>query len=87
MSDITFVGSCKEKVFDNGGKVLNIGFSAEDRQILEDNADDRGWTNVTLARGRESGKPYLKLSTFKVAAPEPDAGGGTDTDDDGAMPF
>jgi hypothetical protein len=46
----------KERNFDNGGSVINISINVEEFMLNPIN-DDK-WINITLKRGKESGKLY-----------------------------
>lgn len=46
----------KERNFDNGGSVINISINVEEFMLNPIN-DDK-WINLTLKRGKESGKLY-----------------------------
>lgn len=58
MSEIEFAKgiSVKERNFDNGGSVINISINVEEFMLNPIN-DDK-WINLTLKRGKESGKLY-----------------------------
>ena len=46
----------KERNFENGGSVINISINVEEFMLNPIN-DDK-WINLTLKRGKESGKLY-----------------------------
>ena len=52
MKEKTYINQCKlvEKVFDNGGSVINAAFKIEELAQL---ANEGGWINITIAQRRE----------------------------------
>ena len=64
MSDIEFAKgvSVKERKFDNGGSVINISINLEEFMSNPINQDK--YINLTLKRGKESGKLYAVNNEF-----------------------
>ena len=60
MADKTFVGNVKT-VSTQYGELIKIGIPEADFQTHVKN----GWLNVTLKKGKDSGKYYLELDTFE----------------------
>jgi hypothetical protein len=52
----------KERKFDNGGSVINISINIE--EFMENPINDDKWINLTLKRGKESGKLYAVNNDF-----------------------
>ncbi len=50
--DRVYINQCslKEKVFDNGGSLINAAFKVSE---LQEHADDNGWVNIVIAKRRE----------------------------------
>ena len=50
--DRVYINQCslKEKVFDNGGSLINAAFKVSE---LEEHADGNGWGNIVIAKRRE----------------------------------
>ena len=50
--DRVYINQCslKEKVFDNGGSLINAAFKVSE---LEEHADENGWVNIVIAKRRE----------------------------------
>ena len=42
--------SLREKVFDNGGSLINAAFKVSE---LQEHADENGWVNLVIAKRRE----------------------------------
>jgi len=64
--------SAKEKVFDNGGSVLNISFSADAmKAFMEAHTNERGYVNLNVSRRNEVGQygdtHSISLDTWKKA--------------------
>ena len=64
--------SAKEKIFANGGSVLNIGIKAEDlTQFIEAHTNERGYLNVNIIKRNEVGQygdtHSISLDTWKKA--------------------
>lgn len=64
MSEIEFAKgvSVKERKFDNGGSVINISLDLEELMLNPVNKDR--FINLTLKRGKESGKLYAVNNEF-----------------------
>lgn len=62
MADKTFVGNCKPGKYPDQ---VDIGFKADDLNLLISSLNERGYVNLRLNKGKESGKPYLELVTPK----------------------
>ena len=54
--------SVKEKTFDNGGSIINISINLE--SFMENPVNDDKYINLTLKRGKESGKLYAINNEF-----------------------
>jgi hypothetical protein len=70
MKDKTYVNKCKlvEKVFDNGGALINAAFNVDE---LVEHADDNGWVNLVIAKRREpSDKGATHYAYFSDYKPE-----------------
>lgn len=52
----------KEKVFDNSNSIINISINVE--QIFENPINNEKYVNITLKRGKESGKLYAINNEF-----------------------
>ena len=50
--DRVYINQCslKEKVFDNGGSLINAAFKVSE---LQEHADANGWVNIVIAKRRE----------------------------------
>ena len=50
--DRVYINQCslREKVFDNGGSLINAAFKVSE---LQDHADENGWVNLVIAKRRE----------------------------------
>jgi len=50
--DRTYINQCslREKVFDNGGSLINAAFKVSE---LQEHADENGWVNIVIAKRRE----------------------------------
>jgi len=50
--DRIYINQCslKEKVFDNGGSLINAAFKVSE---LQEHADQNGWVNIVIAKRRE----------------------------------
>jgi hypothetical protein len=62
----------KEKVFDNGSSVMNIGIKAEDLKLfIEKHTNERGYVNLNIKRRKEVGQNgdthTISLDTWKKA--------------------
>jgi hypothetical protein len=60
MADKKFVGSCKPGKFENQ---VDIGFQQKDLDAMQNAMNEKGWVNVRLNCGKDSGKPYIELIT------------------------
>jgi hypothetical protein len=58
MSEIEFAKgiTVKERTFDNGGSVINLNIDIE--KFLQNPINEDRWINLTLKRGKDSGKLY-----------------------------
>ena len=62
--DRVYINQCslREKVFDNGGSLINAAFKVSE---LQEHADENGWVNLVIAKRREvSEKGARFLPTF-----------------------
>ena len=50
--DRIYINQCslREKVFDNGGSLINAAFKVSE---LQEHADNNGWVNIVIAKRRE----------------------------------
>jgi hypothetical protein len=62
MADFAKGINIKEKVFDNGNSIINI--SIDISQIMENPINNDRFINLTLKRGKESGKLYAINNEF-----------------------
>ena len=62
MADFAKGINIKEKVFDNGNSIINISINVE--QIFENPINNEKYVNITLKRGKESGKLYAINNEF-----------------------
>tara|TARA_R110000824_G_scaffold229112_1_gene416786 strand:+ start:4579 stop:4872 length:294 start_codon:yes stop_codon:yes gene_type:complete len=66
--DKVYINMCwlREKVFDDGGSVINCAFNVEE---LQGHADDSGWVNMVIKKRREPNEKgythYAQLDTWK----------------------
>lgn len=54
--------SVKEHIFDNGGSVINISIDIE--KFMDNPINKDKYINLTLKRGKESGKLYAENNEF-----------------------
>ena len=64
--------SAKEKIFANGGSVLNIGIKAEELiQFIQAHTNERGYLNLNISKRNEVGQygdtHSISLDTWKKA--------------------
>ncbi len=64
--------SAKEKIFPNGGSVLNIGIKAEELiQFIQAHTNERGYLNLNISKRNEVGQygdtHSISLDTWKKA--------------------
>ena len=75
MQEKQYVQKCKivEKVFDDGGSLLNVAVSADE---LKEMADENGWVNITIAKRREPSEKgathYAYKNEFKPKVEQKD---------------
>jgi hypothetical protein len=62
MADFAKGINIKEKVFDNGNSIINISIDVS--QIMENPINNDRCINLTLKRGKESGKLYAINNEF-----------------------
>ena len=50
--DRVYINQCslREKVFDNGGSLINAAFKVSE---LQEHTDENGWVNIVIAKRRE----------------------------------
>ena len=50
--DRVYINQCslREKVFDNGGSLINAAFKVSE---LQEHSDENGWVNIVIAKRRE----------------------------------
>lgn len=54
--------SVKERTFDNGGSVINISIDIE--KFMDNPINEDKYINLTLKRGKESGKLYAVNNNY-----------------------
>lgn len=59
--DKKFVGRCSNGKYD--GQV-EIGLTRDDLTLLTNSLNERGWVNIRVSKGRDSGKPYAEIIAF-----------------------
>lgn len=62
MADFAKGINIKEKTFDNGNSIINISIDVS--QIMENPINNDRFINLTLKRGKESGKLYAINNEF-----------------------
>jgi hypothetical protein len=62
MADFAKGINIKEKTFDNGNSIINISINVE--QIFDNPINNEKYVNITLKRGKESGKLYAINNEF-----------------------
>lgn len=62
MADFAKGINIKEKTFDNGNSIINISINVE--QIFENPINNEKFVNITIKRGKESGKLYAINNEF-----------------------
>ena len=62
MADFAKGINIKEKVFEGGNSIINISINVE--QIFENPINNEKYVNITLKRGKESGKLYAINNEF-----------------------
>jgi hypothetical protein len=62
MADFAKGISIKEKTFDNGNSIINISIDVS--QIMDNPINNDRFINLTLKRGKESGKLYAINNEF-----------------------
>jgi hypothetical protein len=55
-----FIGKVKEKTFSNGGSIITLGLSPEDKSKIAGS----DWTNIDIKKSK-SGNWYAEISQFK----------------------
>lgn len=69
MNDKVYVGNGKEHVFDDGGSIVKLGFSAKDLAIMTKALNEKGYTNLVLTKRKEPSQygdtHYMTIDTFK----------------------
>lgn len=64
----TYINKCKlvEKVFDDGGALINAAFNVDE---LAEHADENGWVNIVISKRREPSDKgathYAYVSDYK----------------------
>lgn len=73
MNDKNFVNGMTVKVqnFDNGGFIVKLGIKIEELIDFLYPLKEKGeWCNIDLKQGKESGKWYAELNTYKKEVKE-----------------
>ena len=62
--DRVYINQCslREKVFDNGGSLINAAFKVSE---LQEHADENGWVNLVIAKRREVSEKGATHSAYK----------------------
>ena len=58
MADKKFVGKTKEGKYPDQ---VEIGFQQKDLDLLQQSINEKGWVNIRVNKGRESGKYYTEI--------------------------
>ena len=58
-----FVGRCKPGKYPDQ---IEIGLTRDDIQKLFDALNEKGYTNVRINKGKDSGKPYAEIITPQI---------------------
>ena len=72
--DRVYINQCslREKVFDNGGSLINAAFKVSE---LQEHADENGWVNLVIAKRREVSEKgathYAYKSEYQRQNPQP----------------
>jgi hypothetical protein len=53
-----FIGRCKAGKYENQ---VEIGFTIDDLRKLEESLNEKGWVNIRINKGKESGKVYAEI--------------------------
>jgi hypothetical protein len=59
--DKQFIGRCKAGKYENQ---IEIGFTIDDLRKLKESLNDKGWVNIRVNKGKESGKVYAEIVKF-----------------------
>lgn len=73
MSETIFTGYAKEKVFNNGGKIVSLSWKEEDLKELIGFINEAGYVNVDL-KWSKAGKPYMAINTYGLDTSQPRGG-------------
>lgn len=63
MADKQFIGFVKEKVFSNGGKVINYSLKKDDIDLLAKSLNSSGYVNIDIKQS-VSGKMYAEINDW-----------------------
>ena len=58
MADKIFIGNCKAGKYPDQ---VDIGFNKEHLDKMYAALNDKGWMNVRVNKGKDSGKPYMEI--------------------------
>lgn len=58
MADKRFIGKTKEGKYPDQ---IEIGLQQKDIDLLQANLSEKGWVNIRINKGRESGKLYSEV--------------------------
>lgn len=68
MNDKIFVGNGKEHVFQDGGSIVKLRFSAKDLKTMNGMLNDKGYINLVLTRRKEPSQHgdthYMTVDTW-----------------------
>ena len=82
MADKIFIGNCKAGKYPDQ---VDVGFNKEHIDKLYAALNDKGWVNVRVNKGKDSGKPYMEIVPAQATATpteQPDV-----KDDSNSLPF
>ena len=86
MADKKFIGNTKAGKYPDQ---IEIGLQQKDIDLLQSSLNEKGWVNVRVNKGKESGKPYAEIVTAQATGQVTAQVKATviDTKDDGGLPF
>lgn len=58
MADKKFIGNTKPGKYPDQ---VESGLQQKDIDLLQANLKDKGWVNIRVNKGKESGKPYIEI--------------------------
>jgi len=63
MADKKFIGNTKAGKYPDQ---IEIGLQQKDIDLLQSSLNEKGWVNVRVNKGKESGKPYAEIVTAQA---------------------